>query len=312
VKPAALALILSASLLGIGLVRAQTRPGDTAREAITPLPQHKGGDPRRIALGRDLFFDRRMSRSKQLSCQSCHDLSTNGATAAKTDRGDSGTVLRFNTPTVFNSVYSFRLGWEGGTRSLHDFSVGTLKSDHLMGGGGLAVRRLTAGGDMVARFRAIYGNDPTEKNIADALASFMETLVTPDAPFDRWLRGDRSALTPQQIRGYNRFKVLGCASCHQGMNVGANIFQRRGIFHPLGEADPKFLRVPSLRNVTVTAPYFHDGSVSSLPEAIRQMARSQLDLTISDAEIADISAFLDSLTGSYKGRRLRPAAGSRK
>lgn len=311
-KRTALALILSASLLGVSLVQAQTRSVDTAREAITPLLERSGGDPRKIALGRDLFVDRRMSRSRQLSCHSCHDLSTNGASGGRADRGDAGALLRFNTPTVFNSVYSFRFGWEGGTRSLHELTIGTLRSDHLMGGGGLAARRLAGVDTVVARFRAIYGTGPDEKNIADALAAFMETLVTPNAPFDRWLRGDKSALTRQQVRGYDRFKVLGCASCHQGANVGANIFQRRGIFHPLGKADPKFLRVPSLRNVAVTAPYFHDGSVSSLPEAIRRMARSQLDLTISDTDIDDISAFLDALTGSYQGHRLRPAVANRK
>jgi cytochrome c peroxidase len=220
--------------------------------------------------------------------------------------------MHFNTPTVFNSAYSFRLGWEGRTRTLHDLVLGTLRSEHLMSGNGLSAKRLAADPKTSARFRAIYGSGPTEDNIADALAAFMDTLVTPDSPFDRWLRGDKSALTPQQVRGFDRFKVLGCASCHQGVNVGANIFQRRGIFHPLGETNPRYLRVPSLRNVTVTAPYFHDGSVKSLPEAIRQMAHAQLDLTIGYRDIADITAFLDSLTGTYQGHRLRPSKGGSK
>lgn len=310
-KPAHIALILSASLLlGAGLVRAQGQADQPSRGPVAALPQMQRGDARKITLGQDLFFDRRMSRSMRLSCASCHDLSTNGATAARTDRGDSGRLMRFNTPTVFNSVYSFRLGWEGRSRTLHDVALGTLRTDHLMSGGGLSAGRLAADSAMSQRFRAIYGAPPNEDNVADALAAFMETLVTPDAPFDRWLRGDKTALTPQQVRGYSRFKMLGCASCHQGANVGANLFQRRGIFHPLGEANPRYLRVPSLRNVTATAPYFHDGSVASLSEAIRRMAHSQLDLTISDDDIKDISAFLDSLTGSYRGRRLRPATGA--
>jgi cytochrome c peroxidase len=165
---------------------------------------------------------------------------------------------------------------------------------------------------MRLRFQTLYRAVPSDENVADALTAFMKSLVTPGAPLDRWLRGDKAALTHQQVRGYRRFQLLGCASCHQGVNVGANIFQRRGIFHPLGRAGPTYLRVPSLRNVAVTAPYFHDGRVSSLPEAIRQMARSQLDLAISGRDVRDISAFLGSLTGTYKGRSLRAPAGSGK
>jgi cytochrome c peroxidase len=207
---------------------------------------------------------------------------------------------------VFNSVYSFRLGWEGKARNLRDFAMCTLGTDHLMSGDGLAASRLAADPMMAIRFREIYQASPSEGSIADALSAFLSTLVTANAPFDRWLRGDRTALNAQQIRGYGRFQQLGCASCHQGINVGANIFQRRGVFHPLGALNPRYLRVPSLRNVAVTAPYFHDGSVSTLPEAIRRMARAQLDLTISKQDLSDISAFLESLTGTYQGHPVRP------
>ncbi len=110
------------------------------------------------------------------------------------------------------------------------------------------------------------------------------------------------------MHGFVRFKVLGCASCHRGVNIGGNLFQRRGIFHPLGTPKPEYLRVPSLRNVAVTAPYFHDGDAPTLHEAIRRMARAQLDLTISERDVGDIAAFLATLTGEYEGRRIRPAA----
>jgi cytochrome c peroxidase len=297
-------------LFGFSAFYAQTRAEQVSRGPISALPAVALAslDARKVALGHDLFYDRRMSGSMRLSCASCHDLATNGATSARHDRGDGGLASVFNTPTVFNSAYSFRLGWAGRTRTLREFSLITIRSDHLMSGGERSIRRLAADAQTAARFDAIYGAKPNEQNVADALATFMETLVTSDAPFDRWLRGDKQALTPQQVRGYARFKLLGCASCHQGVNVGANIYQRRGIFHPLGDAQPRYLRVPSLRNVSVTAPYFHDGRVSALPEAIRQMARSQLDLSISERDIRDISAFLDSLTGTYQGRRLRPAS----
>jgi cytochrome c peroxidase len=307
VTRATLALLISIGVFAVGMVRAQVI-GAPSRAVIAPLPPAAAGDARRIALGRDLFADRRLSRSQRLSCASCHDLATNGASGAVADRGDTGARMRFNTPTVFNTAHLFRLGWEGRTRSLEELSFSALRSAQLMHGATYASARLRGDRAIAGRFRAIYGAPPGDANIADALAAFMATLVTPDAPFDRWLRGDRTALTAQQQRGYERFQVLGCASCHQGVNVGANLFQRRGIFHPLGAARPSHLRVPSLRNVAVTAPYFHDGSEASLPTAIRRMARAQLDLTIDDRDVDDIAAFLDTLTGTYRGRPLRPAA----
>lgn len=308
-RAATLALIVAASLIALKTARAKDPAYATARGAFSPLPQPVAGDAGKISLGRALFYDRRMSRSMTLSCASCHDLASNGASATRFDRGDTAHIMPFNTPTVFNSVYSFRLGWEGRHRSLHDLALGVLRSEHLMSGGGVAIRRIAVDAAMVSRFRKIYGTPPREDSLADALSAFLATLVTPDAPFDRWLRGDRAALTPQQVEGYKRFVTLGCASCHQGVNIGANIFQRRGIFHALGDRQPKYLRVPSLRNVAVTAPYFHDGSISTLPEAVRKMAHSQLALEIGDRDIKDISAFLGALTGRYQGHSLRAPGG---
>lgn len=305
----ALLLIASAALCGAAVPRAQTPSAPPERGALTPLPVPQPGDARKIALGRMLFADRRLSGSLRLSCQSCHDLATNGASARRLDTGDGGEPMAFNTPTVFNSAFNFRLGWQGRAASLRDLTLGTLRNGHLMSGHGLAESRLATDPQMAARFRAAYGTGPSEANVADALSAFVTTLATPDAAFDRWLAGDRAAMTEQQARGYRRFMALGCASCHQGRNIGGNLSQRRGIFHPLGQRDPQMLRVPSLRNVAVTAPYFHDGSVQRLPEAIRQMARSQLDLTIADRDVEDIAAFLGALTGSYQGHRLHAPTG---
>ncbi|WP_346246365.1 cytochrome-c peroxidase [Sphingomonas rustica] len=302
------ALIFCAVLVRICVAQPQASAGQGSQAAFSPLPARPHGDPAKIALGRMLFFDRRISRSQKLSCASCHDLDTNGASAAAMDRGDSGRATAWNTPTLFNSVHNFRFGWKGSTRSLRAFTLQALTTDHLMGGKDLAARRFAADPDMLRRFRKLYGSLPSDGAVADALTAFIGTLVTVDAPFDRWLGGDRTALSPRQQRGLNRFNVLGCASCHQGANLGGNIFQRRGIFHPLGKPDPRYLRVPSLRNVAVTPPYFHDGSVASLPEAVRQMGRAQLDLAISDRDAADIAAFLTALTGRYEGTRLRRAA----
>lgn len=195
-------------------------------------------------------------------------------------------------------------------RRLHRFIQNSVQTE-LRGDVGFTTQRLAADPTMAGRFRIVYGASPNEKNVADALVAFTNTLVTPNAPFDRWLMG-ANTLTQQQIRGYARFTALGCASCHQGANVGGNLFQRRGIFHPMAANGPKVLRVPSLRNVAVTAPYFHDGSVASLPETIRKMAYSQLDVAISNRDVEDINEFLNSLTGLYQGRRLKPAASRRR
>lgn len=285
-------------------------------EPITPVPvQPPQVDPRKVELGRLLFADGRLSQRGRTSCASCHDIATNGASAARFDRGNSGQALQRNTPTVFNASLSFRLNWDGRFRSMPALLMGIFHNGELMGGsGGITVARMRRDPDTVARFRALYGRLPDEAGIADALAAFMRTLVTPNAPFDRWLRGDRSALGPQQVRGYARFKALGCASCHQGVNVGANLYQKRGVYFPLGRKGPETLRVPSLRNVAVTPPYFYDGSAATLPEVIRQMGRAQLGLALNREEVADIVAFLQSLTGDYRGRPLksaRPADGRR-
>ena len=301
-------LILSAVLVPMSFADPHAQGVQRSRGPFAPLAFGPSGDATKIALGRDLFADRRLSRSEKLSCASCHDLSTNGASPTQADRGDSGQLTGWNTPTLFNSVHNFRFGWEGKTRNLQSFTLQTLTSQHLMGGKALAARRLSADRKMRSRFQKIYAAPASDGNVADALTAFMATLITTDAPFDRWLRGDRTALNAQQMRGFARFKVVGCASCHQGVNVGGNLSQRRGIFHPLGRPRPEYLRVPSLRNVAVTGPYFHDGSVATLPEAVRQMARAQLDLTISTRDANDIAAFLAALTGNYQGRRIRPAA----
>lgn len=292
---------VSCVAIGSSVLRAAIK----SEEPITPLPgRPPGQDPRKVELGRLLFADPRLSRARKTSCASCHDLETNGASSSRFDAGGNGRPLRFNTPTVFNAALSFRLNWEGKTRTLRDLSLDTLRHSKLMAGGGVAVARLQADPAMAQRFRAAYGGPVSEAGIADALAAFQETLITPDAPFDRWLKGDRQALTTQQQRGYQKFKMLGCASCHQGVNVGANLYQRRGIFHPLATGGPVVLRVPSLRNVAVTPPYFHDGSARTLPEAVRTMGRAQLGLKLGAEDVDAIVAYLGALTGNYQGRRL--------
>jgi cytochrome c peroxidase len=143
--------------------------------------------------------------------------------------------------------------------------------------------------------------DMDRTGLLDAIATYERSLLTPGSRFDRWLGGDAAALSAEEQHGYELFKSLGCVSCHQGVNVGGNLYQRHGIFHPLASPKPEILRVPSLRNVATTASYFHDGSAATLDDAVRKMAAAQLDLDLPDPQIQAIVAFLKTLTGNYRG-----------
>jgi cytochrome c peroxidase len=274
-----------------------------AAEPITPVPEPPAAAPLRVALGERLFGDPRLSRGNTRKCSSCHDLATNGASGNAYDTAPDGSLLSVNTPTIFNSTLSFRLGWEGEFRTLEAQAAASLQSPQIMDSRiDEVVGKLSRDSDLVHQFEVAYGHGPDRATVLDAIATFERSLVTPASRFDRWLAGDTAALSAQQIDGYRLFKSLGCVSCHQGVNVGGNLFQRHGIFHPLARAEPEILRVPSLRNVATTAPYFHDGSAATLDEAVRKMARAQLDLMLTDRQVDEIVAYLKSLTGTYRGR----------
>jgi cytochrome c peroxidase len=169
-----------------------------------------------------------------------------------------------------------------------------------------AIAKIRADPVMVQGFRDAYGRAPDTAALLDAIATYERSLVTPGSRFDRWLAGETSALSAEELSGYQLFKSLGCISCHQGVNVGGNLFQRHGIFRTIGTPEPQLIRVPSLRNVAATAPYFHDGSAATLNEAVRQMGLAQLDRVLTDSQIGSIVAFLRTLTGAYQGRSIEP------
>ena len=278
-------------------------------ESITPIPVPAGLNPRRVALGDQLFHDPRLSHDNTLSCGSCHDTSTNGASANARDRGANGSLLPFNTPTVFNAALNFRLTWEGNVRTLEREAEGGLRNPAIMGSSAEeAVAKISADPAMAQRFRDAYGRAPDAAALLDAIATYERSLLTPGGRFDRWLAGETSAISPEELSGYQLFKSLGCISCHQGVNVGGNLFQRHGVFHALGTPEPELVRVPSLRNVAATAPYFHDGSAETLNEAVRQMGLAQLDRVLTDSQVGSIVAFLGTLTGAYQGRPVMPAS----
>jgi cytochrome c peroxidase len=318
--------MVSAVLQAHGTDGSPIAPGG---EPITPLPRDVYLDADKVRLGEMLFHDVRLSHGNVLACASCHVLAEGGDDNRARSEGSDGALLDFNAPTVFNVALNFRLNWRGNFRTLEEQNEAVLLNPHLMN---------TTWEELLAKLRAdeayadafarVYGSDPAPADVLDALAAFQRSLSTPDARFDRHLRGQRDAITPEEERGYQLFKDFGCVACHQGVNVGGNLFQRFGIFHdpfsrwPIhtadlgrftitGEAKDRFVfRVPSLRNVAVTAPYFHNGRAETLEQAIEEMARSQLGRVLTGQEIELIAGFLRTLTGEYGGRPLSDRAGS--
>jgi len=288
--------------------------GIADQEPITPIPPPRAVDPRKRALGERLFGDLRLSAKGDLACSSCHDLRTNGA-GGRPARKDLGGDQSGNgnppldTLSVFNAALSFRLGWEGGFRSLGAQAEASIENPASMDTDLTAVAsRLAADPGMTQQFLATYDRKPDRDNVLDALTTFERTLLTPGSRFDRWLSGDAAALSADELEGYRLFKSFGCSSCHQGVNVGANLFQRQGVFRQLVRTGPKVVRVPSLRNVAMTAPYFHDGSAATLEEAVSRMAAAQLDRTLTDQQVGLLVAFLKTLTGNYRGSPVVAAA----
>ncbi|HVX74937.1 MAG TPA: cytochrome c peroxidase [Bradyrhizobium sp.] len=304
-------ICLCAALAGVAVAQAPTRPSESSparpvadEEPITPIPPPPAADPLKLALGERLFNDPRLSADGKFSCSSCHDIRTNGADGKTAGRASGP----FDTLTVFNAALNFRLDWEGNFRSLAAQAEASIENPaNLHTTVDEVVRKLNADADLVRDFRAAYGRPPERDNFLDALVTFERSLLTPGSRFDRWLEGDASALSADQLKGYRLFKSFGCSSCHQGVNVGGNLFERQGVFRQLVAGQPETVRVPSLRNVATTAPYFHDGSAATLQEAVKRMAAAQLDRTLTDQQVTSLVAFLQTLTGNYRGS---PVAGA--
>jgi cytochrome c peroxidase len=298
-------------------------------EPITPVPVAQRLDADKVALGERLFHDARLSRGDRLACASCHVLAAGGDDGRAQPPGADGRPLTYNAPTVFNVALSARLNWRGNFRSLEEQAEAVLLDPRLMGTSWPELLgKLAAEPGYAGAFEAVYGKGPTSWQVLDALATYERSLLTANAPFDRYLAGARDALTASEAQGYALFKAYGCVACHQGANIGGNLFQKFGVFaDPPAEKpaltpadqgrftvtgledDRRVFRVPSLRNVAVTAPYFHDGRTTSLEEAVGIMAKSQLGRVLSEAEIGLIASFLRTLTGEHRGRPLGDRAG---
>jgi cytochrome c peroxidase len=273
----------------------------------------------KVGLGRLLFFDKRLSVNEKVSCNSCHSLAAFGVDALPVSPGDAGQLGDRNSPTVLNAALHGSQFWDGRAADVEDQAGMPIMNPVEMGipSEQFLVDRLSTVPDYVERFRAAFpGDDPalSYTNVRRALAAFERTLLTP-SPFDAYLRGDRNALDGDQQAGLKMFLDLGCASCHNGINVGAASFRKFGLNDPYwihtrsakvddgrvkvtGDEEDRFVfRVASLRNVAATAPYFHDGSVAELDEALKIMTRLQVGVELEPVQLRQLQAFLESLTG---------------
>jgi cytochrome c peroxidase len=303
-------------VLPLGLARSDASRSNHV-SALYPLEKPVGLDPKKIDLGRKLFNDPRLSKSGTIACATCHNLASGGVDHLKFSRGIDGQLADTNAPTVLNSGLNFRQFWNGRAASLEEQAAGPILNPKEMGSSwDSVVKVLRADPEYETAFHSIYGASGDSRAVVDSIAEFERSLVTLDAPLDRYLRGETSALNAHQVAGLEKFERLGCISCHQGKGVGGNMFQRVGVaedyfkirggkypsddgrFALTGkEEDRHIFKVPSLRNIELTAPYFHDGSAATLPDAVRTMARVQLGRKLTSRDVDDIVAFLKALTG---------------
>lgn len=298
-------------------------------EPVRPIPESVPVNQAEVLLGQKLFFDKNLSGNGTINCASCHDLARGGVDHLVTATGINGHKGPINTPSVYNAYFKIAQFWNGRAPDLAAQAAGPVLNPVEMGSHNWAevVHKLQADKTYQGLFQAAFGPNAQidQKTITGAIAEYEKTLITPNSPFDAYLKGDEKAISPEAKRGYELFKDLGCASCHNGIGVGGggyeimglegNYFKDRG--GPFTAADKgrytvtgkpldmsRFV-VPNLRNVALTAPYFHDGSVKTLDEAVRKMARYQLGMDhLSDQDVTDIVAFLKSLTGQYQGHSI--------
>lgn len=292
-------------------------------EPFAPLPLDLPLDQKLIRLGEKLFTEERLSHDSSESCASCHDLAF-GAIDRRDAAGPRGD--RFNTPTLFNSGFHSRYFWNGRAQSLEEQIELTVYSPNVFRNNWeTIVKRLESDASYKPLLEALGpGKKLDGELIKKALAEFERSLWTPNSRFDKFLRGDTTALNEQEKKGFETFKSLGCSSCHQGMLLGGNMLQRFGIFgvrppipaellkRDLGrysvsgrEEDRFVFKVPSLRNVELTAPYLHNGAAPGLEDAVRIMGRAQLGRQLADEEVDSLVKFLKTLTGEWRGQALR-------
>lgn len=284
-----------------------------AAEPIQPITPPANLDAGQVELGKKLYFDPRLSRSGFISCNSCHNLSMGGTDNLKTSIGHAWQKGPINAPTVLNASLNVAQFWDGRAADLKAQAGGPIANPGEMAfTHELAIGLLTSIPQYVAEFEAVFGpGDITIDEVTTAIAEFEKSLTTPNSRFDRWLAGDTDAITAEEKQGYERFKSIGCVACHNGPGAGGTSFQKMGLVKPYdteneaiglagvtgNEADRYKFKVPLLRNVDMTYPYFHDGEAETLAEAVDVMAEVQLGQELTAEDTALIVAFLKTMTG---------------
>lgn len=299
--------------VGVSFGQTVANNGSVRQEPIIPLIQEVVVDEGKAELGKKLWFDPRLSKSGFISCNSCHNLSMGGSDNLPTSIGHKWQEGPINSPTVLNSSLNFVQFWDGRAADLKEQAAGPIENPKEMASThDLVVDVIASIPGYVDEFTEVYGDgDINIDRITDAIAVFEETLITPNSRFDQWLRGDDNAITAEELAGYELFRNSGCVACHYGEGIGGSSFQKMGLLEEYktdnlakgladytgNESDEMFFKVPTLRNVVLTYPYFHDGQVNTLEEATQIMGRLQLGRNFSDDEVKKIVAFYDTLTG---------------
>jgi cytochrome c peroxidase len=283
-----------------------------AGEPIQPIKPPASINIGMVELGKKLYFDPRLSKSGIMSCNTCHNLSMGGTDNIQTSVGDKWQQGPINSPTVLNSSLNLAQFWDGRAADLKEQAGGPIANPGEMAfTHTLAIGMLESIPAYVREFKLVFGKDKIDiDQVTTAIAEFEKTLVTPNSRFDQWLLGDKNALTKAEQEGYTLFKDSGCVACHNGEAVGGNSFQKMGVVEPYkgnmpdgraavtGKDEDRFnFKVPTLRNVELTYPYFHDGAANTLTEAVDVMGRLQLGKKFTKDENAKIVAFLKTLTG---------------
>lgn len=295
-------------------------------EAIRPVQDSVPVDMRKVILGNLLFHDVRLSADNTVSCSSCHGLNTGGVDNKPFSEGVGGQHGGVNAPTVFNALYNFVQFWDGRAATLADQAAGPPLNPVEMACKSFdeICDKLKADAAFSKAFTEVYPDGINEANITNAIQEFEKTLLTPNSRFDKYLKGDMAALTTEELAGYDLFKKYNCATCHVGENMGGQSYELMGIkqdyFADRGteltvedngrfketknERDRHRFKVPGLRNVALTAPYFHDATQATLEDAVRAMGKYEVGVDLSQQEVKQIVAFLQTLTGEYQGKLL--------
>lgn len=284
-----------------------------SQDLITPIPLNMKLDEKRVLLGKIIFHDTRLSHDDTISCASCHDIENGGDDNISLAIGINNQMGKMNTPTILNSTFNFVQFWDGRVNSLEEQVIGPIHNPIEMNSNFTQIIEKFKNDDYYKKeFYKIYDTAINKQNIIDAIVSYEKSLVTPNSKFDQYLKGNKNILNEKELKGYELFQSYGCISCHNGVNIGGNLFQKVGIINSYfkdeksnygrynitkNEDDKFYFKVPTLRNVQLTAPYLHNGSIKDLKTTIEVMLKYQVGAVYEKDDLENLEMFLNTLTG---------------